>query len=179
MNDQEIKNRLEKSVVFFEENLRKLRTGRANTTLLENVKVQAYETVMPLIQLANISVVDFKTMTVQPWDKANIEAIMKGIGAANIGLTPVRDEDIIRVHVPDLTEERRKEITKVVGTYEEEAKVALRQVRKEIIESFKNDKEATEDDVKYITDKLDKFIREYNDQVTKLADAKRTEMMAV
>lgn len=179
MNDQDIRSKMEKSIKALEENLRKLRTGRASATLLEGIKVEAYGTTMPLEQLSNISILDFKTMMVQPWDKSNADAIVKAVGAANLGMTPVKDMDVIRISIPELTQERRKELTKVVGTYEEEARIALRQVRKEIIEGFKHDKEATEDDVRSITDTVDKFIKEYNEKIGQLCDKKRDEMMQV
>ncbi len=179
MNEREIKQRMEKVISFLEENLRKLRTGRAHVSLLESVKIEAYDTMMPLNQLANISVLDYKSMVVQPWDKSNVDAIVKSLTAANLGMTPIKDGDIVRISVPELTEERRKELTKVVGTYEEEAKIALRQVRKEAIEQMKNDKEATEDDIESITQQADKMIKEFNDEVARLAQSKREDMMAI
>ena len=179
MNDQEIRLRMDKPVAFLEENLRRLRIGRANASLLESVKVDAYGALMPLNQVATVSVVDFKTMVIQPWDKNNLDGIEKAINAANLGMTPVKDGEIVRISVPELTEERRKELVKVVGTYEEEAKIALRQVRKEVIESIKNNKESTEDDVKGITEKADKIIKEYNQKVGELCEAKRQEMLTV
>lgn len=179
MDESVIRSKMDKTIHVLEDNLRMLRTSRASASLIENIKIEAYGTLMPLNQLANISVVDAKMILVQPWDKTLIDAIIKGIGAANVGLTPIQDEGIVRISVPDLTEERRRDLTKVVGKFEEEAKVALRSIRKEMIEQMKNDKEATKDDVSLVTDTADKVIKEYNEKVVRLSDKKRQEMLTV
>lgn len=178
MNELKIKERMNKAIDYLENNLRKLRTGRANTSLLENIKVEVYSTNMPLNQLATISVVDYKTILVQPWDANNIDLILKSIISANLGMNPVKDSDILRITVPELTEERRKELIKIVGTYEEEAKISLRQIRKELIEEIKDNNESTEDDIRSNTSNIDKIIKEYNEKVSNLSDNKRKEMMS-
>ncbi len=155
--------RMDGAVKNLEKDFAKLRTGRASTALVENVVVDYYGTPTPLNQIASISVPDPRTITIQPWDKAAFGASEKAILKSDLGLTPINDGKIIRISIPPLTEERRKELVKVAKKYTEEAKVAVRNVRRDLNEGLKKklkDKAITEDeerkgvdDVQKLTDK--------------------------
>ena len=160
---QDTKERMEKTLTALERDFSKLRTGRASTDLLEGVKVDYYGTITPLSQMATISVPDSKTLTIQPWDRGGFSAIEKAIQKSDLGLSPVNDGKVLRIAIPPLTEERRKDLVKVAKKYTEEAKVALRNIRREANELLKKaekDKELTEDEH-----------RKTHDEVQKITDA--------
>jgi ribosome recycling factor len=160
----------------------KIRTGKATTALLDGVKVDYYGQHMPLSQVANVSVHDVHSITVQPWDKSMISPIEKAILAANLGLNPVTDKESIRVPIPPLNEERRRELVKLVKKFAEEGKVAIRNVRRDAIEHLKksekeehfseDERKRAETDVQKMTDKSIK-------DVDVLVDLKEKEIMEV
>ena len=125
----EAENRMGKTVAAVERELSTVRTGRATPSLLERVTVESYGSRMPINQVATISVPDPRSLVVQPWDKSIIADVEKAILAANLGLTPISDGNVIRINVPRLTEERRKEMVKMVKKFAEEGKVAIRRIR--------------------------------------------------
>ncbi|MFN0159176.1 MAG: ribosome recycling factor [Bacteroidota bacterium] len=146
----------------------KIRTGKATTALLDGVKVDYYGTMVSLTQVGNISVVDVHTITVQPWEKAMLDPVLKAIQMANIGLSPVKDAEVIRIPVPPPNEERRRELVKLTKKFGEEGKVAVRNVRRDAIEHLKkseksehfseDDRTRGEQEVQKMTDKAIKDI---------------------
>ncbi len=159
-----------------------LRTGRANPALLHNVQVDSYGSTMPLSQLANIGTQDARTLVVTPWDKSNIGSIEKGIQAANLGLNPSSDGQVIRVILPQLTEERRKELVKLVGQVAEKARIGVRNVREDVLKASKKakeDGEMTEDEQQVFQKKLQTAVDELNEEIKKQAEEKEKEIMTV
>ena len=147
----DIERRMKGAVESLKSDLGGLRTGRANTSLLDPVMVEVYGAMMPLNQVATVSAPEPRMLSVQVWDKANVTAVEKGIAKANLGLNPMIDGQNVRLPMPDLTEERRKDLAKVAGEYGEKAKIAIRNVRRDGMESLKDDekkKEISEDDQK-------------------------------
>ena len=155
--------RMQKCVAVFKEQLKKLRTGRAHTSLIEHIKVDYYGSEMPLNQVANIATEDARTLTVSPWEKAMVSVIEKAIYKSDLGLTPNTAGQIIRIHMPALTEERRRDIIKVVKGEAENARVAVRGVRREINTELKemlkekliaqDDDRRAQEDIQKLTDK--------------------------
>jgi ribosome recycling factor len=139
---KDCEDRMHKAAEVLRQELVKIRTGKATTALLDSVKVEYYGTVMALNHLANVGVADVHTLTVQPFDKNAAEPILKGIQAANIGLNPIKDADIIRVPIPSLNEERRRELVKLTKKFGEEGKIAIRNVRRDTIEQLKKSEKA-------------------------------------
>ncbi len=176
------KEQFEKSIEHFHHELSSVRTGRANPALLATVMVESYGTKVPLQQVANITVSDAKTLTISPWDKSQIGEIEKGIQVANLGFNPSSDGQVVRVNLPMLTEDRRKEMVKLVGQMSENARIAIRQVREEIIKANKkaeNDGEITKDDVAAAQKKVQEVVDKYNDQIKDTAADKEKELMTV
>ena len=147
----DIERRMTGAVESLKSDLGGLRTGRANTTLLDPVMVEVYGAMMPLNQVATVSAPEPRMLSVQVWDKANITPVEKGIAKANLGLNPMIDGQTLRLPLPDLTQERRKELAKLAGEYGEKAKIAIRNVRRDGMENLKDDekkKDISEDDRK-------------------------------
>ena len=164
------------------ENLNTIRAGRANPSLLDRVTVDYYGSPTPLKALANVSVPDPRTLLITPFDPKSISNIEKGINEANIGINPSNDGKVIRLAMPTLTEERRKELTKSVKKYGEEAKVAIRNVRREENDSLKKqqkDGELTEDDVKSAMNDIQKAVDKAIKDIDEMVAAKDKEVMAV
>jgi ribosome recycling factor len=174
--------RMKKSIDAFHNELNKIRTGRASTALLDTVKVDAYGAMMSLNQVANVAVPDAHTITIQPWDKGLSHAIEKAIQNANLGLNPANDGTLIRVPLPPLTEDRRKEIVKLVKKLGEEAKVACRNVRRDSNEHLKKAEKAehfSEDERKRGEDEIQKRTDQHVKEIDGLVAAKEKEIMAV
>jgi len=179
---KEIKPQLESALVHFEEGLGALRTGRANPGLVEGVSVDCYGTKTPLKQIANVHAPDARSIVVQPWDKSNLKAIEKAISESELGLTCQNDGEAIRVNLPDLTEERRKELTKVLNQKIEEAKVSIRNTREEAwakVQEAEKNKEISEDEMYRGKDDLQKAVDEYNKKVDEKGKQKEAEIMQV
>lgn len=141
--------KMQKSIDAFKADLAKVRTGRAHTGLLDHVQVDYYGSMVPISQVANLGLADARTISVQPWEKKMVSAVERAIRDADLGLNPATMGEVIRVPMPPLTEERRKELTKVVKSEGEDAKVAVRNVRRDANEQFKKlvkDKAISEDD---------------------------------
>ncbi len=175
-------HRMGKAVESFTHELSKIRTGRASTALLDTVRVDAYGSPTPLNQVSNLTVPDAHTIAIQAWDKGLIGAIEKAILAANLGLTPANDGTTIRVPMPPLTEERRKEIVKLVKKLGEEAKVAIRNVRRDAMENLKKsekDQHFSEDDRKRGEDDVQKKTDGKVKDIDALIASKEKEVMAV
>ena len=160
---KQTEEKMHKAVDVVRQELVKIRTGKATTALLDGVKVDCYGTNMSLHQVANVSVLDAHTISVQPWDKNMVGPVDKAIQAANLGLNPVSDGTVIRVPIPALNEERRKEMVKLVKKFAEEGKVAIRNIRRDAIEHLKksekdehfseDERKRAETDVQKMTDK--------------------------
>ena len=165
----DIERRMNGAVESLKGDLGGLRTGRANTTLLDPVQVEVYGSMMPLNQVATVSAPEPRLLSVQVWDRSNVTPVEKGIARAGLGLNPITDGQTIRLPIPDLTEERRKELAKLAGQYSEKAKIAIRNVRRDGMESLKEDekkKEISEDERKRSEEEVQKL----TDQFIKLAD---------
>lgn len=176
------KARMEKALAALVKELEKLRTGRASTALIDNVRVDYYGTPTPVSQIATTAAPDSRTVTIQPWDKAAFKEIEKAIVTANLGLTPINDGKIIRITIPPLTEERRKDLVKVAKKYAEEAKVAVRNVRREandVLKHMKNDKKLAEDDMKKATDEIQKLTDSSVAKADQILAAKDKEIMEI
>ena len=175
-------DRMEKALAALDRDFAKLRTGRATTALVDGIKADYYGTPTPISQMASIAVPDSRTLTIQPWDKGGIALIEKAILKSDLGLTPVNDGKLIRIVMPPLTEERRKELSKVARKYSEEGKVAVRNVRSDANDSLKKlekEKTITEDEQKRATDDVQKLTDKYVAEVDKRCAAKEKEIMEI
>lgn len=152
--------RMKGAVESLKSDLQGLRTGRANTSLLDPVQVEVYGAMMPLNQVATVSAPEPRMLSVQVWDKSNLHAVEKAIAYANLGLNPIIDGQTLRLPLPDLTQERRKELAKLADQYGEKGKIAIRNVRRDAMESLKTDekkKDISEDDRKRAEDEVQKL----------------------
>ena len=176
----DVERRMKGAVEALKSDLGGLRTGRANTSLLDPVVCEVYGAMMPLNQVATVSAPEPRMLSVQVWDKSNLIAVEKGIAKANLGLNPMIDGQTIRLPLPDLTEERRKELAKLAGQYAEKAKVAIRNVRRDANEALKEDekkKEISEDERKRAEDEVQKLTDKYVAETDSAAEAKEKEIM--
>ena len=178
----ESEERMEKAVGSLEREFAKLRTGRASTALVDGIKADYYGTMTPIGQMASVAVPDARTITIQPWDKGGMAAVEKAILKSDLGLTPINDGKIIRIAIPPLTEERRRDLVKVARKYGEEAKVAVRNVRRDSNDSLKKaekEKEITEDELKKATDGVQKLTDKYVAEVDRRCQEKEKEIMDI
>ncbi|RIV92800.1 ribosome recycling factor [Aurantiacibacter xanthus] len=176
----DVERRMAGAVESLKGDLSGLRTGRANTTLLDPVMVEVYGSMMPLNQVATVSAPEPRMLSVQVWDKSNVLAVEKGIAHSNLGLNPMIDGQTLRLPLPDLTEERRKELAKLAGTYAEKAKIAIRNVRRDANEALKDDekkKEISEDERKKLEDEVQKLTDQYVADADKATEAKEKEIL--
>lgn len=155
----------------------RIRTGRASPELIENVKVNAYGTDMVLKSVATISVSDVKSLLVQPWDKGLVEHIMKGLISSNLGLSASVEGDSIRVSIPDLNEERRREYVKVMKERAELARIGVRNVRQKAMKEIEGD--LSEDEIKRQKEEIEAEVKEANEKIAQLRDTKESELMSV
>jgi ribosome recycling factor len=159
-----------------------IRTGRANSAVVENITIMAYGSPLPVKGVASIGVPDARTITVDPWDKSLIKEIEKGIRDAGVGLNPVNEGAMLRISMPALTEEGRRQLLKVVGEKTEEAREKIRGIRedvKSLVISAMNDGEVTEDERYHLQDELEAIVGGFNDQIKALAEEKEKEMMTI
>ena len=159
-----------------------VRTGRASAALLDNVRVEAYGNMTPINQLASVSVPDPKTIVIQPWDASQIGNIEKAIHKSDLGITPSSDGKVVRLTMPTLTEERRKQLAKTVGKYAEDARVAIRNVRREANDKLKamaKDKHVSQDDERRGHDAIQKTTDKFIAKVDELAKKKEQEVLAI
>lgn len=182
MSKKSLEERIESSKGFLKENLNTVRAGRANPALLDKVMVSYYGSPTPLKQLANISVPEPRMLLISPFDPKAISDIERGINEANIGINPTNDGKVIRLVIPQLTEERRKELAKVVKGYGEDAKVAVRNLRREHVDALKKeqkDGEMTEDDLKVELEDTEKVIEKAIKAIDEIVKEKEQELMEV
>lgn len=174
--------RMTKTVETFQQDLKKIRTGRAHTSLLDAVTVPYYGMDVPLNQVANVGVADARTLTIQPYEKSMIQPIEKAIVNSNLGLTPNSAGQMIHIPLPPLTEERRKELTKVVREEAEQARVAVRNIRRDAnsqLKSSMKNKDISEDDEKRGEDAIQKLTDKYIGQIDDLLADKEKELMEI
>jgi len=177
---EKTKEQMNKSLEYYKQQLAKVRTGRANASILDNVKVEYYGTPTPITQIATINVPDAKTIIIQPWDPSIINAIEKAIKQSDLGFNPVNDGRILRIPVPPLTEERRKEIVKFCKKLTEDAKIAIRNIRRdqiEVIRKAEKEKQLTEDDKELGEEKIQKVTDEFIKKIDDLFAAKEKEIL--
>ncbi|MDP3582025.1 MAG: ribosome recycling factor [Ignavibacteria bacterium] len=185
MNNEQIKDakqRMDKTVEAFRIEIAKIRTGKATTALLDGIKVDYYGTMSPLSQVGNVSVLDTHTLAITPWDKSMIQLIDKAILTSGLGLNPISDGTNIKIPIPPLNEERRKEFVKLVKKFGEESKVALRNVRRDANEHLKKqekDKKLTEDELKEAEKETQKLTDEHIVKIDDIIKHKEKEIMEV
>ena len=176
----DFERRMKRTCEFLSEQLAAVRVGKANPAVLDRITVEYYGTDTPINQIASISTPDPRSLLIQPWDASALKSIEKAILASDLGINPQNDGRAIRLIFPQLTEERRKELAKQVKKYAEEAKVAVRNIRRDAVEKFKAEKkksEITEDDLKIAEKDLQKLTDDYIKEVEKIGDAKEKELM--
>lgn len=179
---EEAKKEFAKAIDHLKSEYAKLQLGRATSSLVEDVKVEAYGTTQPLKALANISIPDPKTIQIQPWDKGVLNQIEVGIQNAGLNLNPVNDGNFIRINIPPLTEERRAELTKHVHKLAEDARISIRNARQTAHEAFKKleaDKEISEDDMHNANKMLQDEVDQANKEIEELAKQKEQDIMTV
>jgi ribosome recycling factor len=167
---------------FIKKELQGIRVGRGGAQLVENILVEVYGQNMPIKQLANINMVDASLITISPWDKTNLQAILKGVQGANIGINPVIDSNVVKLPIPPMTEERRLEYVKLVHQKVEEAKISIRQIRKEILTVLEEDKKAgklPEDDFTRMEKDVQNKVDKANKEVETIGKDKEQELMQV
>src|SRR5690349_3453343 len=176
----DLKRRMHGAVEALKHDLAGLRTGRASTALLDPVQVEVYGAHMPLNQVATVSVPEPRMITVQVWDRSNIQPVEKAIRSAGLGLNPVTDGQLVRLPIPELTEERRKELAKLVGQYAEKAKVAVRNVRRDGMDHLKQDEkkhDISEDERKRLETEVQKLTDDTIKEIDEAAEAKEKEIL--
>ena len=174
--------RMDNALSFFEKELTSVRTSRANISMLDNIQVDSYGTRTPINQLGNISVPDSNLITIQVWDVNLIKPIESAILESNLGINPQTDGQLIRLPIPKLSEERRKELAKVISKYSESSKITIRNIRREIIDSTKKeekDKNISQDEMKKILSDIQKITDEYMSKIDLITTNKQTEILKV
>ena len=179
---EDIIKKMNSSISHFEKELNSLRTSRASPSMLDNINVDAYGAKTPLNQLGNISVPDSSTITIQIWDSNLIKPIELAITDSNLGINPQVDGALIRLPIPKLSEERRKELTKIASEYAENSKVAIRNIRRDFIEIYKKEKKdsnLSEDDLKKKLDEIQKITDENIEKIAKIFELKKNDILKV
>lgn len=179
---QEAESRMKKSLDVFRQDLAGLKAGRATPAMLDKLRVDYYGTPTPVNQLANIEVTDTRTLTIKPWDRSTLKAIEKAILTSDLGINPTNDGIVIRLNIPALTEERRKELVKVVHKRTEEQRVVIRNIRRDANEAIKKcekDKTCSEDEAKRAQDEVQKLTDKYIKEAEGIMNAKEKEIMSI
>ena len=182
VHHDETKLRMQKALDAFRHELSKLRTGRASLSILEGIKAEYYGNLTPLNQLSNMGTPDARTIVIQPWDASALSAIEKAIQKSDLGLNPVNDGRLIRLPIPPLNEERRKELVKVIKKHGEECKISIRNARREAVEllkKLKSDSKITEDDLKKGESQIQKLTDDFIKQIDETATHKEKDIMEV
>lgn len=179
---KDAKHRMDISIEAFKSEINKIRTGKATTALLDGIKVDYYGNMSPLNQVGNVSVLDAHTLAITPWDKNMVQVIEKAILTSDLGLNPASDGTNIRIPIPPLNEERRRDLVKLVKKFGEESKVAIRNVRRDANDQLKKEEKAkniSEDDLKRFEDEVQKTTDEHTNKVDELIEHKEKEIMEV
>jgi ribosome recycling factor len=172
----------DKAIEHLKSEITGLRTGRATPALVEDITVDAYGVKQAMKAVASISVLDAKTLTIDPWDKSLIMAIETAVNNSNIGINPVNDGKLIRLPLPELTKERREELIKVLHTKLENSRIAIRKTREDVrnqIDKLEKDKEIGEDEKFKMQEELDKSVKEYNEKIKQIGDDKEKEVTTI
>ena len=178
----EMADKMEKSVESFKNELSKVRTGRASISLLDGISVDAYGSPMPMNQVATMTIPESRMIAIQPWDPQMVPAIEKAIMASNLGLAPANDGKVIRLTIPQLTEERRRDLVKVVRNEGENGKVAIRNIRRDANSDFKSlekDKDISEDEERKAQEDIQKLTDQHVKEIDDLVDVKEADLMKV
>ncbi len=179
---EETRRKMEKTIKAFKEELAHIRTSRASVALLEGIKVDCYGTKLPITQVASVNVVEGKVLVIQPWDPNLLKEIERAIQKSDLGINPTSDGKVIRLVVPPLTEERRKDLLKVVGKLAEESRIAIRNLRRDLLDKFKTAKkkgEISEDDYRQLEKKVQKLTDEFIKKIEELVKEKEKEILTV
>ena len=179
---KDLETRMQAAVDLLAREFSGVRTGRANTALLDNLRVEAYGNLTPLNQLASLSVPDPKTLVIQPWDASQIGNIEKAIHKSDLGITPSSDGKVLRLTMPTLTEERRKQLAKTVGKFAEDARVAIRNIRRDANERLKalaKNKKVSQDEERRALDQIQKATDRFIAKIDELAKKKEQEILAI
>lgn len=182
MDYSEIKEKMDKTISVYTENLSEVRAGRANPAILNKIKVDYYGVPTPISQVAGISVPEARLIVIQPWDASILKEIEKEILKSDIGINPNNDGKVIRLAFPELNEERRKEIVKDIRKMAEEAKIAVRAIRRDAIDGFRKmqkDSELTEDELKSAEDEVQKITDQCVEKIDEILSSKEKEVMSV
>jgi ribosome recycling factor len=180
ISTDDLKRRMHGAVEAFRHDLAGLRTGRASTALLDPIHVEVYGSNMPLNQIATVQVPEPRMLSVQVWDRSNVGPVEKAIRSAGLGLNPITDGQVIRLPIPELTEERRKELAKLVGQYAEKARIAVRNVRRDGMDHLKQDEkkhDISEDERKRLEHDVQKMTDDTIKEIDELAEAKEKEIL--
>jgi ribosome recycling factor len=178
----EVEKRMKGAVENFKHNLAGLRTGRASSALVDNLRIDVYGSMMPLSQVASVNVPEPRTLSISVWDKGNVSAVEKAIQTSNLGLNPQTEGTVIRLHLPDLTGERRKELVKVANQYAEQGRVSIRNVRRDGIEHAKREhkeEKISEDVMKGISNRVQELTDKHIEQIDKMLKDKEAEIVKV
>ena len=178
----DLESKMSSAVLHFEKELNSLRTSRANPSMLDNIFAEAYGSKTPLNQLGNISVQDASTITIQVWDTSLIKSVESAITESNLGINPQTDGQLIRLPIPKLSEERRKEIIKIASEFAENSKVTIRNIRRDFIEISKNEKKSSnlsEDDLKRKINEIQKITDTNIDKIDKILETKKVDILKV
>ncbi len=179
---KDARQRMDKTIEAFRIEIAKIRTGKATTALLDGIKVDYYGTLSPLNQVGNVSVLDAHTISITPWDKSMVQLIDKAILASDLGLNPISDGTNIKIPIPPLTEDRRKELVKLVKKFGEDSKVALRNIRRDVndhLKKMEKEKKMTEDELKEAEKETQKLTDEHIGKIDDLIKHKEKEIMEV
>jgi ribosome recycling factor len=179
---KDMRNRMSKTMDSLHHNLNSVRTGRAAPSLIEDLKVDYYGTTMPLNQLASISAPESRLLVIQPWDKGSMQPIEKAIQTSELGFNPNNDGQVIRIAIPTLTEDRRKQMVRVVHSHVEDAKVSVRHIRRDAMQALKalvNDKEIGEDDERRAQTELEAITKKFIEETDAIGKAKEHEVLEV
>jgi len=181
-DEDDLKRRMQGAIGVLKQELGGLRTGRASASLVEPVQVEAYGSHMPLNQVATVSVPEPRLLSVQVWDRSMVQAVEKAIVASNLGLTPSTEGQVIRLRIPELTQDRRKDLVKVAHKYAEAAKVAVRHVRRdgmEVLKKMEKDEHLSKDDHERMSDQVQKLTDQHVGEIDQLLAAKEKEILTV
>lgn len=179
---QDNKERFSKVIEFLKHDISGLRTGRATPALVEDITIEAYGVKQPLKAVASISVQDAKTLAISPWDRSIISAVESGLRNSNLGINPVNDGKLIRLPLPELNQERRQELIKVLHQKLESARVSVRKIREEVkteIEEMEKEKLISEDDKFKQLDELEKVVKDFNEKIKEVGEEKETEINTI
>jgi ribosome recycling factor len=178
----EAKDRMDKAIEAIAKEMARLRTGKATPTLLDGIKVDYYGTELPINQVASVAVPEARLIVIQPWDKNAIDPIVRAINSSDLGLPPQSDGNVIRIAIPALTQERRKDLSKIVGKIAEEGKVSIRNIRRDAMENIKsaqNDGDIPEDLAKKTSEKIQELTDEATVRIEELRKKKEEEVMSL